>query len=97
MDNIFGTTFKMAGQSVGYGFFYLLVWLATLIPSLAVAVRRLHDINKSGWYILIGFIPFVGGIILLIWAVKEGDKGANQFGPDPKGGDEIGDIGNAPI
>lgn len=61
----------------------LLYWLGTLIPTLAVAVRRLHDTNKSGWWILIGQIPFVG-IVLFVFLVTKGDQGANQYGnPDP--------------
>jgi uncharacterized membrane protein YhaH (DUF805 family) len=58
--------------------------LATLIPGLAVSVRRLHDTNKSGWWILIGFVPFVGGIILLVLMAIEGDPGNNLYGPNPK-------------
>lgn len=57
--------------------------LAIFIPSLAVAVRRLHDTNKSGWLILIRFIPF-GGLVLLVFYCIEGDKGVNQYGSDPK-------------
>ncbi len=58
--------------------------LAALVPSLAVAVRRLHDIDKSGWWILIGLVPVVGGIILLVFAILDGTQGDNQYGPDPK-------------
>lgn len=58
--------------------------LATFIPSLAVTVRRLHDIGKSGWFFLIQFIPYVGGIIMLVFTVKNGDTGSNEYGPDPK-------------
>ena len=67
---------------------YLIYLLATIIPSLAVAVRRLHDVEKSGWFILLGFIPLVGAVILLVWMVSEGTKGPNKYGPDPK--DESG-------
>lgn len=64
----------------------LLVYaLGTLIPSLAVAVRRLHDIGKSGWAILFGLIPVIGGIILIVFYVKESQPGTNQFGPNPHG------------
>lgn len=56
----------------------------TGIPGLAVAVRRLHDLGKSGWMILVGLIPFVGGIWLLILMVTDGQAGENRFGPDPK-------------
>lgn len=57
--------------------------LALVLPCLAVGVRRLHDINKSGWYIIIGFIPVVQ-FVLLYFYLKSGDKGENQYGPDPK-------------
>lgn len=61
-----------------------LVSLALFVPELAMSVRRLHDINKSGFCLLFGLIPLVGGIILLIWAIKEGDADANNYGPNPK-------------
>jgi uncharacterized membrane protein YhaH (DUF805 family) len=58
--------------------------LAVLLPSIAVTVRRLHDTDRSGWWILLGFIPIIGGIILLVFYVLEGTRGPNRFGPDPK-------------
>jgi len=58
--------------------------LAVLIPCLAVSVRRLHDIGKSGWWILIALVPFVGGIVLLVFMCMEGQPGDNQYGPNPK-------------
>lgn len=61
-----------------------LVALAMLIPLIAVGVRRLHDLGKSGLYYLFSFIPLVGGIILLIWFAQEGQRGPNQYGEDPK-------------
>jgi len=64
-----------------------LLWsLAIILPSIAVGVRRLHDLDKSGWWILIGFIPIIGWIIFIIWACTKGTDGANRFGPDPLGG-----------
>jgi uncharacterized membrane protein YhaH (DUF805 family) len=67
--------------------FYILLigfWLALIVPSIAVAVRRLHDTNKSGWMILIGLIPFVGGIILLIFLATQGNLTSNDYGePEP--------------
>jgi uncharacterized membrane protein YhaH (DUF805 family) len=68
-----------------------IVALAIFIPSLAVVVRRLHDQDKSGWFILIQFIPYIGGIIMLIFMCIEGTKGENRFGPDPKG-ENIADV-----
>jgi uncharacterized membrane protein YhaH (DUF805 family) len=61
-----------------------LVALAVLLPNLAVAVRRLHDTGRSGWWILLGLIPLVGGIILLVFYVSDGNPGPNAYGPDPK-------------
>jgi len=58
--------------------------LAVFIPNLAVAVRRMHDQGKSGWWILIGLVPFIGGIWLLILYLIDGTRGPNQYGPDPK-------------
>ncbi|MCX6153699.1 MAG: DUF805 domain-containing protein [Candidatus Kapabacteria bacterium] len=62
----------------------LIVSLALVIPSLALSVRRLHDVGKSGFMIFIALIPIIGFLILLFFAVKEGDQGDNQYGPDPK-------------
>ena len=59
--------------------------LATLIPSLAVAVRRFHDTGRSGWWVLIALIPFVGSIISLVLMCFEGEPQANAYGPNPKG------------
>ena len=58
--------------------------LAIIVPSLAVIVRRLHDINKSGWWIFISLIPLVGPIWLLVLMVLDSTPGTNQYGPNPK-------------
>ena len=58
--------------------------LAILVPSLAVSVRRLHDIGKSGWFILISLIPIVGNFILIFWFSEEGMPEANEYGEVPK-------------
>lgn len=63
----------------------MLYLLASIVPSLAVTVRRLHDINKSGWWYFIAFVPFIGPIWLLILTCIEGTAGPNQYGRDPKG------------
>ncbi len=59
---------------------YLGYWLATIVPSLAVGIRRLHDTDKSGWFLLLSLIPFVGAIILIVFLAAEGTKGPNNFG-----------------
>ncbi len=57
--------------------------LALILPGLAVAVRRLHDIDKSGWWLLIGLVPVIGWLFVIIWACTKGSLGPNRFGPDP--------------
>ncbi len=64
--------------------FYALYALAMLIPSLAVGVRRLHDVGKSGWMLLIAFIPIIGGIWLLVLYLTDSQLGTNKWGPNPK-------------
>ncbi|MCX8731094.1 DUF805 domain-containing protein [Gilliamella sp. B2969] len=59
--------------------------LVILIPNIAVTVRRLHDTDKSGWWYLISFIPFVGGIVLLVFMCINSTPGSNQYGDNPKG------------
>lgn len=62
-----------------------LLWLAIIVPSIAVQVRRFHDQDKSGWFVLLNFIPYIGGLIVLVFMCLEGTRGPNKFGPDPKG------------
>ncbi|HLJ78170.1 MAG TPA: DUF805 domain-containing protein [Acidobacteriaceae bacterium] len=57
--------------------------LAALIPSLAVSVRRLHDTNKTGWWLLLCLVPF-GGLIIIVFQCLDSDPGDNQYGPNPK-------------
>lgn len=80
LDNIFGLT---VGELL-YGVFYFLYGLAVLIPGLAVTVRRLHDVGKSGWMILIALIPLIGIIWLLVLMVTDSNPGENQYGENPK-------------
>lgn len=61
-----------------------LVALALFIPGLAVAVRRLHDLDMSGWWLLIVAVPFIGAVVLIIFFVQPGMVGTNRFGPDPR-------------
>jgi uncharacterized membrane protein YhaH (DUF805 family) len=59
--------------------------LATVLPSLSIAFRRLHDLDRSGWWIFLSLIPLIGWIILLIWYCSRGTEGGNRFGPDRLG------------
>ncbi len=69
---------------IGLSLIGALVALAHLIPSITVGVRRLHDIGRSGWWLLIALIPLIGWIIALYWAVKDGDPQDNAYGSNPK-------------
>ena len=68
---------------LGIPVFYLIYVLATILPNLSVSVRRLHDTNRSGWWLLISLIPIVGIIVLLVFVSLEGTKGENRYGDDP--------------
>ena len=70
-------------QTLGLGALGLIFGLAMFIPGLAVAVRRLHDRDMRGWWMLLVFIPFLGLLALLIMFVLPGTKGSNRFGKDP--------------
>ena len=81
VDSILGTD-----QAVGpYGIVMAISMLALLVPSLAAGVRRLHDTERSGWWLLIAFIPLIGVIVLLVFFVSGGTAGPNEYGEDPHG------------
>jgi uncharacterized membrane protein YhaH (DUF805 family) len=61
-----------------------IVSLVLLVPNLAVAVRRLHDVGRSGWWLLILLVPLIGIVVLLIWYLSRGEDGPNRFGTDPR-------------
>lgn len=64
---------------------YTLLILGTIAPGLTLSIRRLHDIGKSGWWMFICLIPFVGGIVLLVFFCLDSQPGENTYGPNPKG------------
>jgi len=63
---------------------YFIYVLAALLPSIGVGVRRMHDIGKSGWWLLLALIPFIGGIVILVFACTDSQPGPNEYGPNPK-------------
>lgn len=75
---------SLIDKAIGIQILSGLYSLAVLVPGLAVSVRRLHDIGKSGWALLIALIPFVGAIILIVWDVQAGQPDANSYGEVPK-------------
>ncbi len=91
MFSLFQAGIIPALAGVGAGYFgdvalalFGIYYLATLIPILAVIVRRLHDTDRSGWWFSIQLVPILGAIVLLAFFVTDGTKGDNRFGPDPK-------------
>lgn len=62
----------------------IILSLIVTIPNIAVSVRRLHDLGKSGWWMFLSLIPGIGGLILLVWFMLEGNRHDNVYGPDPK-------------
>jgi uncharacterized membrane protein YhaH (DUF805 family) len=80
VDKLIGTTIK----GLPYGAIYIIYSLAVLLPCLAVGVRRLHDTGRSGWFLFINLIPFVGFIWLLVLMCLDGTPGENKYGANPK-------------
>ena len=85
-----GSITEVGSSSMGGWFIFAsggwlpgLVHLALILPSLAVAVRRLHDVGRSGWWLLIMFVPLFGLLLLLFWWVQPSEREANRFGPPP--------------
>ncbi len=85
---MFSSIDSYTGEMSDTGFAALIIIgiysLATIIPNIAVTVRRFHDQDRSGWMVLLSFIPFVGGLILFIFMCLDGTRGENRFGLDPK-------------
>ena len=69
------------GSTIPYWVYFLVI----IIPSIALGVRRLHDTGHSGWWMFIGLIPLLGGLIILFWLIKDSMVGDNAYGPNPKG------------
>jgi uncharacterized membrane protein YhaH (DUF805 family) len=76
--------YRSIASDLVIGIFGLYV-VASVIPSIAVTVRRLHDINFSGWWFFISFVPYVGGFVLLVLTTFDSAPGDNKYGPNPKG------------
>ena len=82
INPMLGATPLEAGEG---GILQIVLALALLIPSIAIGIRRLHDIGKSGWWLLIGLIPIIGALVLIYFYVTDSQAGSNQFGENPKG------------
>ena len=78
-------TSAMAAGGFGLGLLvFLLISLALIIPSIAVQVRRFHDQDRSGWFVLLNLIPYLGALVVLVFMCLDGTPGPNRYGPDPK-------------
>jgi uncharacterized membrane protein YhaH (DUF805 family) len=88
---IFSFILSLIGILIGIGrdwdMLSTLYGIIIFLPALGVAVRRLHDTNHTGWWILIALIPLVGAIILLVFMVTDSQSGGNKYGPNPKTGE----------
>ncbi len=85
IDSIFGFHPAEGSRAGGLGSLFSII---TIIPSLALAIRRLHDIGKSGWWILVGVIPvinFIGAFVLIFYFTRDSEAGTNEYGNNPKG------------
>jgi uncharacterized membrane protein YhaH (DUF805 family) len=92
LDSLLGTEFSDNKDAAfgRTGWIALILWLAMLVPWFAVSVRRMHDRDRSGWWVLIWFIPCIGQIWFIIWQALDGTPGDNRFGPDPKAAERGG-------
>ena len=86
MNVIFGMIVAAVDMLIGFdrGLFSVVYSLFVLVPELSLTFRRLHDIDKSAWWLLLAFVPVVGAVVLLIFSLKEGTHGPNRYGEDPK-------------
>lgn len=80
VDGLIGTISAQTGMGLLSGVYSL----AVLIPGIAVSVRRLHDTSRSGWWLLLAFVPIAGIALIVFWAM-DSTAGENQYGPNPKG------------
>jgi uncharacterized membrane protein YhaH (DUF805 family) len=80
LDYAFGTFIS----PIPFGIIFTIYFLLILLPSIAVFVRRMHDVGKSGWFVLLSFIPVIGTVWLLALCITEGNSKKNEYGPNPK-------------
>jgi len=87
----FGRNLQAEGGSTEFGLAFWfgmggmgLFWLGSLIPGIAVTVRRFHDQDLSGWFYLLNFVPYIGGLVVFVFMCLDGTRGSNRFGPDSK-------------
>lgn len=77
--------FGLYDHEIGIGLIGTIYTFAVLLPSIGVTIRRLHDIGRSGWWLLIALIPFIGILVLIIFNIFDSEPGTNKYGDNPKG------------
>jgi len=80
IDNVTGIILR----PLPFGTFFIIYTLLVFLPGLALLVRRMHDVGKSGWFVLLSLIPLIGTVWLLALCITEGNPGDNKYGPSPK-------------
>jgi uncharacterized membrane protein YhaH (DUF805 family) len=83
LANVISYLVMLATPALGFTLYSILIF-GMLLPHVAVSVRRLHDVNRTGWWYLVGCVPLLGAIVLLVWFCTDGTRGPNRFGADPK-------------
>ena len=86
LATILDSTLGFTGAVGPYGVIMSVFALAMLVPSIAAGIRRLHDTDRSGWWLLIGLVPLIGAIVLIVFFVTQGTQGPNKYGDDPYAG-----------
>ena len=89
MTFIFFLVMRITGSHFIWNILYGSLMLAAIVPGFAVAIRRLHDINRSGWWMLISLIPGIGGLVMFVFMVMDSYPGDNAYGPNPKIGQTV--------
>ncbi len=83
--SVIDATLGLVSYELGIGILSGIYMLATFIPNIAVSIRRLHDTNRSGWWLLLYIIPIIGFVVLLIFVCSDSQPGSNRYGDNPKG------------
>ena len=83
---LYGEPTEVALSIIPFGYFLSFIYsVATLVPYLALTIRRLHDTGRSGWFYLLSLIPYIGSIVIFVFTVLDSERGINKYGPSPKG------------
>ena len=85
LDNVIGTTFKLSGVVLYYGYIACVLTIALILPFISVSVRRFHDTDRSAWWLILALIPILGQFFYVLVMFLESSIGDNKYGKNPKG------------